>query len=173
MRSLSLSFCWDDGTSRLGAVLLPFRRRKTIAVLEAPLWRDGYPLVGFNHLSGMSGVSGGDQIVCIHPLHCKVSTTKKQNLFGMLLPKKIHPGLFTNRCHETVKMGVPARHRERSGEAGGPPGNRPTVPRGWFRGVPVRYVAGSNTRGRQEGRHMIRARCAPLSPASGFPVSWS
>jgi len=28
-------------------------------------------------------------------------------------------------------MGVPARHRERSGEAGGPPGNRPAVPRDW------------------------------------------
>jgi len=32
-----------------------------------------------------------------------------------------------------MKMGVPARHREpaRSGEAGGPPGNRPAVPRDW------------------------------------------
>jgi hypothetical protein len=31
-----------------------------------------------------------------------------------------------NCCRETVKMDVPARHREpaRSGEAGGPPGNR-------------------------------------------------
>ena len=31
-----------------------------------------------------------------------------------------------NLCRETVKMAVPARHREpaRSGEAGGPPGNR-------------------------------------------------
>ena len=31
-----------------------------------------------------------------------------------------------NWCDETAKMGVPARHREpaRSGEAGGPPGNR-------------------------------------------------
>jgi len=30
-------------------------------------------------------------------------------------------------------MDVPARHREpaRSGEAGGPPGNRPAVPRDW------------------------------------------
>ena len=30
-----------------------------------------------------------------------------------------------NCCRETVKMGVPARHREstRSGEAGGPPGD--------------------------------------------------
>jgi len=28
-------------------------------------------------------------------------------------------------------MGVPARHRERSGEAGGPPGNRRVLPRDW------------------------------------------
>jgi hypothetical protein len=49
-----------------------------------------------------------------------------------------------NCCRETTRMGGPARHREpaRSGEAGGPPGNRPAVPRDWFRGVPERYVAG-------------------------------
>jgi hypothetical protein len=35
---------------------------------------------------------------------------------------------------------------------GEPPGNRPAVPRDWFRGVPERYVAGADTRGRQEGR---------------------
>ena len=44
-----------------------------------------------------------------------------------------------NCCRETAKMGVP-------------PGNRPAVPRDWFRGVPERYVVGSDTRGRQEGR---------------------
>ena len=27
-----------------------------------------------------------------------------------------------------------------------------TVPRDWFRGVPERYVAGADNRGRQEGR---------------------
>jgi hypothetical protein len=53
-----------------------------------------------------------------------------------------------SRCRETTKMGVPARHRERSGEAGGPPGNRSAVPRDWFRGVPEWYVAGADTRGR-------------------------
>ena len=42
-------------------------------------------------------------------------------------------------CRETMKMGVP-------------PGNRPAVQRDWFRGVPERYVAGADTRGRQEGR---------------------
>ena len=44
-----------------------------------------------------------------------------------------------NYCRETAKMGVP-------------PGNRPAVPRDWFRGVPERYLAGADTRGRQEGR---------------------
>jgi hypothetical protein len=44
-----------------------------------------------------------------------------------------------NCCRETTKMGVP-------------PGNRPAAPRDWFRGVPERYVAGADTRGRQEGR---------------------
>ncbi|MEE9529744.1 MAG: hypothetical protein V3W52_02040 [Syntrophobacteria bacterium] len=44
-----------------------------------------------------------------------------------------------NCCRETAKMGVP-------------PGNRPAVPRDWFRGVPERYVAGTDTRGRREGR---------------------
>ena len=44
-----------------------------------------------------------------------------------------------NCCRETTKMGVP-------------PGNRPAVPRDWSRGVPERYVAGPDTRGRQEGR---------------------
>ena len=37
---------------------------------------------------------------------------------------------------------------------GGPPGNPAErgVPRDWFRGVPERYVAGADTRGRPEGR---------------------
>jgi hypothetical protein len=44
-----------------------------------------------------------------------------------------------NCCREIMKMGVPL-------------GNRPAVPRDWFQGVPERYVAGVNTRGRPEGR---------------------
>ncbi|MEE9532272.1 MAG: hypothetical protein V3W52_14885 [Syntrophobacteria bacterium] len=44
-----------------------------------------------------------------------------------------------NCCRETTKMGVP-------------PANRPAAPRDWFRGVPERYVAGTDPRGRQEGR---------------------
>jgi hypothetical protein len=44
-----------------------------------------------------------------------------------------------NCRRETMKMDVP-------------PGNRPTVPRDWFRGVPERYVAGADIRGRQEER---------------------
>jgi hypothetical protein len=47
-----------------------------------------------------------------------------------------------------MNMDVPARHRERSGEAGGPPGNRPAVTRDWFRTVPQRYVAVADTRRR-------------------------
>jgi len=35
---------------------------------------------------------------------------------------------------------------------GVPPGNRPAVPRDWTRGVLEQYVAGSDTRGRTEGR---------------------
>ena len=35
---------------------------------------------------------------------------------------------------------------------GVPPGNRPAVPRDWFRDVPEWYVAGADTRGRSEGR---------------------
>jgi hypothetical protein len=48
---------------------------------------------------------------------------------------------------------------------GVPPGNRPAVPRDWSQA----YL---NEDARKDG-HIIRARCAPLSPASGFPVSWS
>ncbi len=44
-----------------------------------------------------------------------------------------------NGCRETTKMGVP-------------PGNRPALPRDWFRGVPEWYVAGTDTQGRQEER---------------------
>jgi hypothetical protein len=60
-----------------------------------------------------------------------------------------------NCCRETTKMGVPARHREpaRSGEAGGPPGNRRVMV-----SVPERNVAGANTRGRQEGRLLSYGR---------------
>jgi hypothetical protein len=41
---------------------------------------------------------------------------------------------------------------------GVPPGNRPAVPRDWSRGVPERYVAGADTRGRQEGRPNPRSQ---------------
>ena len=50
-----------------------------------------------------------------------------------------YPGYFMNCRRETVEMGVP-------------PGNRPALPRDWLRGVPERYVAGADTRGRPEGR---------------------
>jgi len=44
-----------------------------------------------------------------------------------------------NYCRGTAKMGVQ-------------PGNRPALPLDWFRGVPEEYLAGADTRGRQEGR---------------------
>ena len=44
-----------------------------------------------------------------------------------------------NCCRETTKMGVP-------------PGNSSRGTAGLVRGVPERYVAGADTRGRQEGR---------------------
>ena len=54
-----------------------------------------------------------------------------------------------------------------------PPGNRPA-----YRGIGSEAYLNSTSQGptpedaRQDG-HIIRARCAPLSAASGFPVSWS
>ena len=79
-----------------------------------------------------------------------------------------------NCCRETTKMGVP-------------PSNRPAVPRDWFRGVPERYVAGADTRGRQEGwpylwsqqviheiSGLVETVQPPLSPLTlraGSPVS--
>jgi hypothetical protein len=47
-----------------------------------------------------------------------------------------------NCCYETTKMDVPARHRERSGEARA--GHLATA-ECWFRGVPQWYVAGADT----------------------------
>ena len=60
-----------------------------------------------------------------------------------------------NCCCETVKMGVP-------------PGNR----RCWTRGVPERYVAGCDTRGRPEGRPYPRSQqviheISGLAPSPG------
>jgi hypothetical protein len=55
---------------------------------------------------------------------------------------------------------------------GVPPGNRPAVPRDWFP-----YLNGTSQgptpEDARKDAHIIRARSAPLSPASGFPVSWS
>jgi len=50
-----------------------------------------------------------------------------------------------NYCRETVEMAVP-------------PGNRPAVPRDWIRGALEQYVAGSDTRGRPEGRSSPRSQ---------------
>jgi len=68
-----------------------------------------------------------------------------------------------NCRHEAAKMALP-------------PGNRRVLV-----SAPERYVAGRACPEPVEGipedarkdGHIIRARSAPLSPASGFPVSWS
>ena len=54
-----------------------------------------------------------------------------------------------NCCRETTKVGVP-----RAAQALAPRAGQlvPRYRRDWFRGVPERYVAGADTRGRQEGR---------------------
>jgi len=52
-----------------------------------------------------------------------------------------------NCCRETTKVGVPARHASKARWAG----HRATA-ECWIRGVLEQYVAGSDTRGRQEGR---------------------
>jgi hypothetical protein len=52
-----------------------------------------------------------------------------------------------NCCRETTKMGVP-----RAAQALAPRAWQPSRGTAGFRGVPERYVAGADTRGRQEGR---------------------
>jgi hypothetical protein len=71
-----------------------------------------------------------------------------------------------NCCRETKKMGVP-----RAAQALAPRARQP-------QGVgPEAYLNGTSQGPTPEDVrkdvHIIRACCAPLSPASGFPVSWS
>ncbi len=56
---------------------------------------------------------------------------------------------------------------------GVPPGNRPAVPRDWSEAYLNGTSQGPTLEDARKDGHIIRARCAPLSPASGFPVSWS
>jgi hypothetical protein len=56
---------------------------------------------------------------------------------------------------------------------GVPPGNRPAVPRDWSQAYLNGTSQGPTPEDARKDGHIIRARCAPLSPASGFPVSWS
>ena len=44
---------------------------------------------------------------------------------------------------------------------------------GTSQGELVLSVAEGTPEDARKDGHIIRARCAPLSPASGFPVSWS
>ena len=71
-----------------------------------------------------------------------------------------------NWCRETVEMAVP-----RAAQALAPRAGQPEA-------IGSEAYLNSTSQGpipeevRKDG-HIIRARCAPLSPASGFPVSWS
>ena len=71
-----------------------------------------------------------------------------------------------NICRETMKMGAP-----RAAQA--------LAPRAWQpQGVGSEAYLNGTSQGptpedARKDSHIIRARCAPLSPASGFPVSWS
>ena len=73
-----------------------------------------------------------------------------------------------NCCDETTKMGVPS-------------GNRPAVPRDWFRDLPEWYVAGADTCGPMasgsEGRTAVSVvrlrrihRTSRLGPARAMEV---
>jgi hypothetical protein len=64
-----------------------------------------------------------------------------------------------SRDHETGNplAGLSGAQRARRGWACHR-ATRPAVPRDWFRGVPERYAAGADTRGRQEGRPYPRSQ---------------
>ena len=77
----------------------------------------------------------GKGIPLTHRYH-DITCREMPERFPLSFMELNQPGFFMNCCRETTKMGVP-------------PGNRPTPPRDWFRTVPVWYVAGAYTRGRQ------------------------
>jgi hypothetical protein len=54
---------------------------------------------------------------------------------------------------------------------GVPPGNHRVLVTS--QGEPVLSLAEGRPEDARKDGHIIRARSAPLSPASGFPVSWS
>jgi hypothetical protein len=64
-------------------------------------------------------------------------------------------------------MGVPARHASKARRAG-----HQAIAGCWFAYLNGTSQGPTPEDARKDG-HIIRARCAPLSPASGFPVSWS
>jgi hypothetical protein len=72
-----------------------------------------------------------------------------------------------NCCRETTKMGVPARHASKARRAG----HRETAgccSEAYLNGT----SQGPTPKDTRKDGHIIRGRYAPLSPASGFPVSW-
>jgi hypothetical protein len=71
-----------------------------------------------------------------------------------------------NCCDETTKMGEPRAAQALAPRAGQPQG---VGPEAYLNGT----SQGPTTEDARKDGHIIRARSAPLSPASGFPVSWS
>jgi hypothetical protein len=71
-----------------------------------------------------------------------------------------------NCCRETTKMGVPRAAQALAPRAGQPQGVG-------FEAYLNGTSQGPTPEDARKDDHIIRARCAPLSPASGFPVSWS
>ena len=69
-----------------------------------------------------------------------------------------------NCRRETVEKGVPARHASKARRAG----HRATAG-SWIRGVLEQYVAGSDARGRPEGRSYLRSQQA-IHEISGLTV---
>ena len=72
------------------------------------------------------------------PCHFERSEKSFMTNHSQIQDSSALPGCFLNCSRQTAEMVLP-------------PGNHPAVPRDWTRGVPERYVAGFDTRGRPGG----------------------
>jgi hypothetical protein len=102
--------------------------------------------------------------------------TRVKSPFTRLLAHSLRRPAFPSRLNGTVALArmfheLLSRDRETGDPLAGLSGaqrarrgwachlaTRPAVPRDWSRGVPERYVAGADTRGRQEGRPYPRSQ---------------
>ena len=79
-----------------------------------------------------------------------------------------------NCSSETARMGVPRAAQALAPRAGQPQGVDPKAYlNGMSQGELVLIVVEGAPEDARKYGHIIRARCAPLSPTSGFSVSWS